>query len=225
MGKALILVDIQHDFMPWGSLPVPEGDRIVPVVNRLQAEFDTVVASQDWHPPDHLSFASNHEGRKPFEVTEVDGLEQILWPDHCVQGSRGAEFVPDLEMSRVAKVFRKGTDPRIDSYSAFHDNGHRKSTGLADWLRERDIDTVYVAGLAEDVCVYYTAMDAVREGFTTYLVEDATRGVDMQEGDVDRCLATMREAGVNITDSNAVLAALSEPGAAPETDAPAGISS
>lgn len=204
MSNALILVDIQHDFMPWGSLPVPEGDKIFPAVNRLQEQFDTVVASQDWHPPDHLSFASNHEGRKPFEVTEVDGLEQILWPDHCVQGSEGAEFVPDLDMSRVAQVFRKGTDPRIDSYSAFHDNGHRKATGLADWLRERGVDTVYIAGLAEDVCVFYTAMDAVREGFDTYLVEDATYGVNMNEGDVERCLAEMRGAGVHIIDSGDV---------------------
>lgn len=201
MNNALILVDIQNDFMPWGSLPVPDGDKIVPVVNRLQGEFDTVVASQDWHPPDHLSFASNHEGRKPFEVIQVDGLEQILWPDHCVQGSEGAEFVPDLDTSRVAKVFRKGTDPRIDSYSAFHDNGHRKATGLADWLRERGVDTVYIAGLAEDVCVFYTAMDAVREGFETNLVEGATYGVNMNEGDVDRCLAEMREAGVHIIES------------------------
>lgn len=204
MSNALILVDIQHDFMPWGSLPVPDGDKIVPVVNRLQEKFETIVASQDWHPPDHLSFASNHEGREPFEVTEVDGLEQILWPDHCVQGSEGAEFVPDLDMSRVAKVFRKGTDPRIDSYSAFYDNGHRKATGLADWLRERGVDTVYIVGLAEDVCVYYTAMDAVREGFETYLVEDATYGVNMNEGDVERCLKEMREAGVHIIDSEDV---------------------
>lgn len=225
MSSALILVDIQHDFMPWGSLPVPRGDEIVPVVNRLQAEFDIVVASQDWHPPDHLSFASNHEGREPFEVTEVDGLEQILWPDHCVQGSEGAEFVPELEMDRVAEVFRKGTDPRIDSYSAFHDNGHRKSTGLADWLRERGVDTVYIAGLAEDVCVYYTALDAVREGFATHLIEDATHGVDMNPGDVARCLDDMREAGVRITDSNAVLAARETLPGAPETDAPAGLRS
>lgn len=204
MSNALILVDIQHDFMPWGSLPVPDGDKIVPVVNRLQEKFDTIVASQDWHPPDHLSFASNHEGRKPFEITEVDGLEQILWPDHCVQGSQGAEFVPDLDMSRVAKVFRKGTDPRIDSYSAFYDNGHRKATGLADWLRERGVDTVYIAGLAEDVCVFYTAMDAVREGFETYLIEDATYGVNMNEGDVERCLKEMREAGVHVVESEGV---------------------
>lgn len=207
MSKALILVDIQHDFMPWGALPVPRGDEIVPVVNRLQPAFETVVASQDWHPPDHLSFASNHEGREPFEITELDGLEQILWPDHCVQGTRGAEFVPDLDQSRIDKVFRKGTDQRIDSYSAFFDNGHRKATGLADWLRERSVDDVTIAGLAADVCVYYTAMDAVREGFWTHLVTDATFGVDMNEGDVDRAMDDMQRVGVDMTDSAGVLAA------------------
>lgn len=206
MSNALLLVDIQHDFMPWGSLPVPQGDTIVPVVNRLQPLFDTVVASQDWHPPGHLSFASNHR-REPFEVIELDGLEQILWPDHCIQGTRGAEFVPDLDQSRIDKIFRKGTDPRIDSYSAFFDNGHRKATGLADWLRARDVDTVTIAGLAADVCVYFTAMDAVREGFAAHLVTDATFGVNMNPGDVDRVMGEMRDAGVAMTDSATILGA------------------
>lgn len=205
MAKALLLVDIQHDFMPWGSLPVPHGDAIVPIVNRLQPAFDTVVASQDWHPPDHLSFASNH-AREPFELTELDGLEQILWPDHCVQGTRGAEFVPDLDTSCIDKIFRKGTDQRIDSYSAFFDNGHRKATGLTDWLRARDVDDVTIAGLAADVCVYFTAMDAVREGLAANLVTDATYGVNMNAGDVDHAMNDMRDAGVVMTDSATILA-------------------
>ncbi|MEQ8800255.1 MAG: bifunctional nicotinamidase/pyrazinamidase [Salinisphaeraceae bacterium] len=199
--EALILVDIQNDFLPGGALAVPEGDAVIPVVNRLQSGFDIVVASQDWHPADHLSFASQHEAMTPFEVTEVDGLTQILWPDHCVQYSHGAEFAPDLNMGRVDAVFRKGTDRRIDSYSAFHDNGHRNTTGLADWLRARDVTAVTLAGLAADVCVYFTAMDAVNEGFATRLVSDGTRGVDLQPGDVDSAFERMRAAGVEIVTS------------------------
>lgn len=201
---ALILVDIQNDFLPGGALAVPEGDAVIPVVNRLQSGFDIVVASQDWHPADHLSFASQHEGLTPFEVTEVDGLTQILWPDHCIQGSHGAEFAPDLNMGRVDAVFRKGTDRRIDSYSAFHDNGHRKATGLADWLRARDVTAVTLAGLAADVCVYFTAMDAVDEGFATRLVSDGTRGVDLQPGDVDSAFDRMRAAGVEMVTSERI---------------------
>ena len=198
MHSALLLVDIQNDFMPCGALPVPDGDAIVPVVNRLQPQFDLVVASQDWHPPGHMSFASSHPGREPFEVTQVDGLEQILWPDHCVQGSHGAEFVPELDTRRIEAIIRKGTNPRIDSYSALFDNGHRKATGLADFLRGRGIDSVCIAGLAADVCVLYTALDAVREGFETSLITDATRGVDMQAGDVESAFADMRAAGVRM---------------------------
>lgn len=206
MSRALLLVDIQHDFMPWGQLAVPQGDTILPVVNRLLSVFPTVVASQDWHPPDHLSFASNH-GRAPFEVTEVDGLEQILWPDHCVQDTDGAALVPELETGCIDRIFRKGTDPRIDSYSAFFDNGHRKTTGLADWLHERHVEELAITGLAADVCVYFTAMDAIREGFSVHLVTDATRGVNMNPGDTERAKHTMREAGVTMTDSATILTA------------------
>lgn len=200
--KALILVDIQNDFLPTGALPVPEGDQIVPVVNRLQQHFDgLIVASQDWHPPGHMSFASSHPGLQAFDVTEVDGLEQTLWPDHCVQGTSGAGFVPELDTRRVARVFRKGTDPRIDSYSAFHDNGHRKATGLADWLREHGVQRVCIAGLAADVCVHFTAMDAIREGFDTIVLRDATRGVNLRDGDVARCQAELQRAGGRLLDS------------------------
>ena len=206
MSDALLLVDIQNDFMPDGSLPVPEGDAVVPVANALQKKFSVVVASQDWHPPGHASFASEHAGHEPFEVIEFDGLEQVLWPDHCLQNSVGAEFHPDLDLRGVTHILRKGIDPRIDSYSAFFDNGHRRSTGLDALLRGLDVDTVYIAGLAQDVCVYFTAMDAVECGFRTCLVEDGTRGVDAQEGDVGKVNRKMREAGVEFISSESVLA-------------------
>lgn len=204
MAKALLLIDIQHDFMPGGALPVPEGDRIVPVANRLQPHFDLVVATQDWHPPDHGSFASQHPGHKPFDVVELNGLEQILWPDHCVQGTPGAELVPELDTSRIARVFRKGTDPGIDSYSGFFDNGHRKATGLADYLLDRGVDNVYLVGLAEDVCVLYTALDARRLGFQTRLVREGTRAVNANAGDGERAERRMVEAGVHLVCADTV---------------------
>ena len=196
--RALILVDIQNDFLPGGSLAVPHGDEVIPVANRLAGSFDLVVATQDWHPPDHASFAANHPGRSPGEVIELDGLEQILWPVHCVQGTRGAELAPGLEMQHVGEVFRKGVDPRIDSYSGFFDNGHRRSTGLGDYLRERGVDEVHILGLATDYCVKFTALDARRLGFQTHLIEEGCRGVELHPGDVARALADMRGAGVEI---------------------------
>jgi nicotinamidase/pyrazinamidase len=202
MHAVLLLVDFQHDFMPWGALPVAEGDQTVGPANRIQPLFERVVATQDWHPAGHGSFARNHVGREPFQMAELNGLEQILWPDHCVQGSWGAEFVPELDQRRIERVFRKGADPGIDSYSGFYDNGHRKATGLGGYLREQGVTAVYLAGLAEDVCVLYTALDARRLGFETYLIRDATRGVDMNAGDVERAEAQMREAGVHMTESS-----------------------
>ena len=175
---ALILVDIQIDFLPGGALAVPEGDAIIPVVNRILPRFDLVVATQDWHPPNHKSFASNHAGAKPFEQTTLHGLPQTLWPDHCVQGTRGADFAPSLDMRPVEAIFRKGTDPEIDRYSGFFDNGHRKSTGLADYLRGKEITSVYLAGLAGDICVWFTALDAAEAGFQTTMVKDACRPLD-----------------------------------------------
>lgn len=206
MQSALILVDIQHDFMPDGALAVADGDAIVPVVNRLQPAFDRVVATQDWHPPGHASFASRHSGRAPFDVIDLDGFEQTLWPDHCVQGTRGAEIVPEVDATRIERVFRKGADLEIDSYSGFFDNGHRKATGLGDYLRDGGVTHVYVAGLAEDVCVLFTAMDARRLGFTTWVVKDATRGVTADG--VIRADCRMREAGVEIVTSDEVLRTL-----------------
>jgi len=203
MSRALILVDIQNDFVPGGALPVPEGDQIIPVVNQLLPAFDLVVATQDWHPQNHGSFASNHPGKKIYDVIELNGLEQILWPDHCVQGTAGADFVPGLNMNPVEAIFRKGTDPGIDSYSGFFDNGRKKSTGLADYLKGRGIDEVYVVGLAGEFCVNYTILDAAELGFKTYLIKDATRPLDWQN--FEQAMGNMRKHGVQIVESKDLL--------------------
>jgi nicotinamidase/pyrazinamidase len=202
--KALILVDIQNDFLPGGALGVPRGDEVVPIANRLQPRFGLVVATQDWHPPGHGSFASAHPGRKPGEFIELAGLRQVLWPDHCVQGTAGAAFAPGLTMNRVEAIIRKGTDPSIDSYSGFFDNGHRKSTGLGDYLRGRGATDLYVLGLATDYCVNFTALDAARLGFRTFLVQDGSRGVELSKGDVAKALDEARKGGVEIVQSGDV---------------------
>jgi nicotinamidase/pyrazinamidase len=178
--KALILVDIQYDFCPGGSLAVPEGDEIIPLVNRLQKKFDLIVATQDWHPRGHSSFAGTH-GKPPYEAVILSGSPQTLWPDHCVQGTHGADLLAALDKTRLARIFQKGTDPRIDSYSGFLDADHKNSTGLADFLREHHVARVYIAGLATDYCVKYTALDAVQLGFEAYVIRDACRGVNLQE--------------------------------------------
>src|SRR4051812_1540671 len=165
--NALILVDLQNDFVPGGALAVPEGDSIIPLINQLQPRFDIVIATQDWHPADHGSFAANHPGRRVHEVIDLAGLPQVLWPVHCVQNTPGAALVSSLDTSRIARVFQKGTDPAIDSYSGFFDNGHRKSTGLGDFLRDQGVKRVYVCGLATDYCVEFTALDAKQLGFDT----------------------------------------------------------
>ena len=201
MTSALILVDLQNDFVPGGALAVEEGDQIIPLVNDLQQHFPLIVATQDWHPADHGSFASNHSGQKPGEIIDLHGLAQILWPDHCVQGSRGAEFVSALDLSRVAKIFPKGTDATIDSYSGFFDNGKRKSTGLHEYLQSQEVDTVYVLGLATDYCVKFTALDARELGYQTYLIEDASRGVNLQPGDVALAISHLKAAGISVIHS------------------------
>lgn len=201
--KALLLIDIQNDFLPGGSLVVPGGDEIIPVVNRLQEAFDLVVATQDWHPATHKSFASNHEGRTVFEQIELQGLPQVLWPDHCVQGSTGADFSAAVNWNRTEGIFRKGTDPEIDSYSGFYDNGRLKATGLADYLKGRAISEVYVAGLAADYCVYFTAKDALAEGFSTFIIEDATRAISNE--DFAKAKKDIREKGGQIVLSRELL--------------------
>ena len=203
--KALILVDIQNDFCPGGALAVAEGDVIVPLVNRLMPLFDVVVATQDWHPEDPGSFASRH-GKTPGEMHELAGLPQVMWPDHCVLGTAGAEFHPKLDTKPIEAVFRKGTDARVDSYSGFYDNAQRRSTGLLGYLREKGVTEVYVVGLATDYCVKFTAIDARNAGFETVVIEDAARGVNLSPGDVDRAIAEMRQAGIRVVTSDALLA-------------------
>jgi nicotinamidase/pyrazinamidase len=203
--NALILVDIQNDFVPGGALPVPEGDQIVPVVNQLQPRFDLVVATQDWHPANHGSFAANHADRKPGELIDLHGLPQILWPTHCVQGTTGAEFVPGLQRDRWDRVFVKGTHPDVDSYSGFYDNARRQATGLGDYLKQKGVDRVYIAGLATDHCVKATALDALNIGFETYLVEDACRGVNLQPNDVREAINAMKSAGARIVQAGEII--------------------
>ncbi len=202
--EALILTDIQNDFLPGGALAVPRGDEVVEPANRLASRFELVVATQDWHPPGHGSFASSHEGKKPGDVIELAGLEQVLWPDHCVQGTHGAAFAPGLSRERIAEVFRKGDDPDLDSYSGFFDNGHRRATGLGDYLKAKGAGPLYIVGLALDYCVKYTALDARRLGFETVLVLDACRGIDLKPGDVHRAVEEMQKAGVTVTDSEGI---------------------
>jgi len=202
MKRALIFVDIQNDFVPGGALPVNEGDQVVPAANRVQNAFDLVVATQDWHPANHGSFASQHRGKKPGDVIDLNGIPQVLWPDHCVQRTKGAEFHPHLDISRVARVFQKGTDPAIDSYSGFFDNGHRRATGLAEYLQSQNMTDIYLAGLTTDYCVKYTALDARTLGFNVFLIEDACRGVNLNPGDSATAIDQMRAAGVNVITSD-----------------------
>jgi nicotinamidase/pyrazinamidase len=200
--EALVVVDLQYDFMPGGALSVAGGDWIVSIASRVLQKFDLVVATQDWHPPDHGSFVANHPSRKVGDVVDLDGLEQILWPVHCVQGTRGAELVEQLDTLRVRRIFHKGTDPRIDSYSGFYDNAHRKATGLSDFLLAGGVKRVYLMGLATDYCVKYSALDARSPGFETIVIEDCCRGVNAQPEDSQRAIEEMKRFGVNIVRSH-----------------------
>jgi len=203
--NALIVTDVQNDFCPGGALAVPRGDEVVPVVNRLMPWFDLVVATQDWHPADHGSFAASHEGKQPGDVIQLAGLEQILWPVHCVRDTPGAELHPDLDRRPIVRVFRKGTEAHVDSYSALFDNGRRKSTGLGEYLQEQEVADVYVCGLTTDYCVKCTALDAVEFGFRTHLIEDACRGIDLNAGDIDRAIEEMKAHGIEVVRSNEIL--------------------
>ena len=202
--RALLVIDVQNDFCPGGSLAVDKGDEVVPIVNRLMPVFPLVVATQDWHPPDHVSFASSHPGHKPLDVVEAGGIEQVLWPDHCVRGTRGAELHPRLETAGVGLLLRKGMKSGLDSYSAFFENDHATDTGLQHYLKGLGVREVVVCGLATDYCVLSTAMDARRLGFEVTLVSDACRGVDFPAGSVRRALDAMRGAGVRVADSAGV---------------------
>ena len=195
--KALIVVDIQNDFLPGGPLAVPEGHAVIAVANDMMSQYELVVGTQDWHPPGHRSFADNWQ--KPVgEIVTLAGLPQVLWPIHCVAGSAGAQFAPGLDHHRFEAVFRKGMDPEIDSYSAFFDNGHRKRTGLAGYLKGRQVDEVHVLGLATDYCVKYTALDASGQGFRVCVLQSGCRGVNLAADDSNKAIREMASAGVTI---------------------------
>lgn len=191
----LIVVDLQNDFCPGGALAVPEGDQIVPLVNRVAGQFRHVIMTQDWHPPGHQSFASHHPSKAPFETFEAPYGTQVLWPDHCVQGTAGAAFHDDLDLPQAELVLRKGFHKEIDSYSAFYENDQKTPTGLVSYLRERGFTSLYLCGLATDFCVSYTALDAAREGFEVTVLEDACRAIDL-EGSLAAARRAMTEAGV-----------------------------
>lgn len=196
--KALLLVDLQNDFMPGGALAVPEGDEIIPVINSLlQMKFDCILATKDWHPQDHGSFAVMH-GKSPGEVINLFGLEQILWPVHCVQSSQGADFAPGIDKSKIEKVFYKGIDKEIDSYSAFYDNGHRRSTGLQVFLRKKSVLDLYIAGLATDYCVKYSVLDAAKMGFNIFIVADGCKAINLEANDEQKAFQEMTAAGAHV---------------------------
>lgn len=210
--KALVLVDLQNDFLPGGALAVPHGDEVLPVAARLLESnaFSLIVATQDWHPANHGSFASNNPGAKIGTLGKLDGLDQVMWPDHCVQGTRGADFVAGVikdavRSGKVHKVFQKGTDVKVDSYSGFFDNGRRKSTGLSEYLKSKGISELVVLGLATDYCVKFTALDAVSEGFKTTFVKDGSRAVNLSPEDETRAIEEMQSRGIRIAFSTDLL--------------------
>jgi len=201
-NSALIIIDLQNDFCPGGALAVPEGDEIIPVVNKLSGKFKRVIATQDWHPTDHMSFAVNHPGKKEFDVIDYNGMKQVLWPEHCVSGTFGAQFHSDLDINNVDLIIKKGRNPEIDSYSAFKENDKKTLTGLEGYLRNLDIRQTYICGLALDYCVLYSALDSRELGFDTYVIIDGTKGIDSPEGNIDKSLAIMKEKGIKIIESN-----------------------
>ncbi|KXX70134.1 bifunctional nicotinamidase/pyrazinamidase [Flammeovirga sp. SJP92] len=202
--RALLIVDVQNDFVAGGALEVPEGNQIIPTINKISSKFDLVVATKDWHPQEHLSFADNHEGKELGQIIDLNGLPQILWPIHCVQHSEGSEFVSSLDTTNIDAVYKKGTDISIDSYSAFFDNGKRKDTGLNDYLKNKGVTEVYITGLATDYCVKFTALDAISCGFKTFLIEDATKGVNLKPNDVQNAITDMKVSGIRVIHSEEV---------------------
>jgi nicotinamidase/pyrazinamidase len=200
-GRVLLVVDVQNDFCPGGSLAVEEGDQVVPVINRLIPFFDRVVATQDWHPRDHISFASSHPGKNVLDIIDADGIEQVLWPDHCVQATQGADFSPLLSSGRIELVLRKGLRRRLDSYSAFFENDHITDTGLRYYLSGLGAIELFLCGLATDYCVRSSALDARTLGFEVSVILDACRGVDFPTGSNERALREMNAAGVQLINS------------------------
>lgn len=201
--RALVILDIQNDFMPGGALAVPHSEEIIPIINQLTHQFDLVVATQDWHPRTHQSFASNNPGKKPFEKIMLHTIEQILWPDHCVQGTTGAEFFPELDTRPIEAIFRKGVQREVDSYSGFYDNAHKRTTGLAGYLLEKGATELYFCGLCADLCVYFTIKDALAEGFISYLIEDATKPLNAEN--FKRTKQELLEKGCNLIRSNELM--------------------
>lgn len=193
---ALLVVDVQNDFCAGGTLAVPDGDAVVEVINNMMDSFSTVVATLDYHPAGHGSFASSHEGKNIGDFIKLGGVDQVLWPDHCVGDTRGSELHPDLRNDPISQFVLKGTNPEVDSYSGFRDNAHGHDTGLATYLRDLGITDVYIAGLALDYCVKFTALDAIAEGFNVTLVQDATRAVNLAPADGDHAICDMALAGV-----------------------------
>ena len=201
MKRALILVDIQNDFLPGGALAVPDGDKVIEIANKLGKAFDLVIKTQDWHPANHKSFAKNHD-LEIGTIIDLNGLSQFLWPVHCVQGSKGAEFSDALDSFKNEVIFQKGGDIEVDSYSGFFDNGKRNATGLGDFLKEKNIEEVFVMGLATDYCVKFTTLDALDLGFKTHLIIDGCRGVNITPGDVDTAVNNMQNAGAILVQSS-----------------------
>jgi nicotinamidase/pyrazinamidase len=200
--KALIIVDIQNDFLPGGALAVKDGDQVIPVANALMDKFDLIVATQDWHPANHGSFAANHPGKTVGDVIDLAGLPQYLWPVHCVQNTRGAELAPDLKRDRITHIVKKATDPAIDSYSAFFDNGHRRATGLDEFLKSRNVNEIYILGLATDYCVKFTALDGRKLNYAVTVIEDGCRGVNVHWDDSSNALNEMKRAGARLIHSS-----------------------
>ena len=200
--SVLVVVDVQYDFCPGGALAVEEGDQILPAINTLMHSFPLVVASQDWHPAGHISFASQHEGKDPFDTAEIEDEEWMLWPDHCVQTTRGAMLHYDLDQHAIKLIVRKGMSHRLDSYSVFFENDRETPTGLDGYLRGLDMTDVYLCGLALDVCVYYSAQDSARLGYRTVVIEDATRGIDNPPGSLENAIGDMKSRGVDFVQSS-----------------------
>ncbi|WP_339717582.1 bifunctional nicotinamidase/pyrazinamidase [Cyclobacterium amurskyense] len=203
-NSALIIVDVQNDFLPGGALAVGKGDEVIPVINKVKDKFDLIVATQDWHPANHGSFAANHEGKKVGESISLNGLDQILWPVHCVENSIGADFHKSLDKQNWREVFKKGSNPVVDSYSGFFDNGRKEKTGLGDFLKANGIENVFVTGLAADYCVKFTVLYALDLGFNTYLIADATKGVNLSPNDTLEAFKEMETQGAILVSSSSL---------------------
>ena len=203
-NTALLIVDIQHDFLSGGALEVKDGDSIIPIINRLQYKFDTIITTQDWHPENHKSFASQHKKNKIGDFINLNGIKQYLWPDHCVENTFGSEIALKLNQNRIEKIIQKGNNPEVDSYSGFYENDKKTKTELDDYLKEKNIETIYICGLATDYCVKFTANDAVMLGYKTYLIEDACKGVNISPIDSELAIGEMKDNGVLVVDSKSI---------------------